>query len=98
VNKLLKVGFISLVDYPSWLAISVLVEKHDDSWRMCIYYISLNNACTKDEYLLPRIYQMVDSKMSCELLLFLDAYWGYNQISLAIDDEEKIAFITPFGI
>jgi hypothetical protein len=23
---------------------------------------------------------------------------GYHKISLAIDDEEKIAFITPFGI
>jgi hypothetical protein len=36
--------------------------------------------------------------MSCELLSFLDAYSGYHQINLAIDDEEKIAFITPFGI
>jgi hypothetical protein len=35
---------------------------------------------------------------SCELLLFLDAYSGYHQINLAIDDEEKIAFITPFRI
>jgi ribonuclease HI len=35
---------------------------------------------------------------SCELLSFLDAYSGYHQISLVIDDEEKIAFITPFGV
>jgi hypothetical protein len=34
----------------------------------------------------------------CELLSFLDAYSGYHQISLAIDDEEKIAFIMSFGI
>jgi hypothetical protein len=31
----------------------------------------------------------VDSTASCELLLFLDAYLGHHQISLAIDDEEK---------
>jgi hypothetical protein len=36
--------------------------------------------------------------MSCELLSFLDAYSGYHQISLTIDDEEKAEFITPFGI
>jgi hypothetical protein len=36
--------------------------------------------------------------VSCELLSFLDAYSGYHQISLAVDDEEKIAFITPFRI
>jgi hypothetical protein len=35
---------------------------------------------------------------SCELLSFLDAYSGYHQISLAIDDEEKTAFITLFRI
>jgi hypothetical protein len=35
---------------------------------------------------------------SCELLSFLNAYSVYHQISLAIDDEEKIVLITPFGI
>jgi hypothetical protein len=65
---------------------------------MCIDYTSLSKTCPKDEYPLPRIYQIVDSTMSCELLSFLDAYSGYHQISIAIDDEEKIAFIIPFGI
>jgi hypothetical protein len=36
--------------------------------------------------------------VSYELLSFLDAYSGYHQISIAIDDEEKITFITPFRI
>jgi hypothetical protein len=40
----------------------------------------------------------VDSKVSCELLSFLDAYSGYHQISLAINDEEKTTFIMPFRI
>jgi hypothetical protein len=31
VNKLLEVGFIRPVDYPSWLANLVLVEKPDGS-------------------------------------------------------------------
>jgi hypothetical protein len=31
-------------------------------------------------------------------LSFLDTYSSYHQISLTIDDEEKIVFITPFGI
>jgi hypothetical protein len=31
VNRLLKVGFIRPVDYPSWLANLVLVEKPDRS-------------------------------------------------------------------
>jgi hypothetical protein len=98
VNKLLEVGFIRPVDYPIWLANPVLVEKPDGSWCMCIDYTSLNKACPKDEYPLPRICQIVDSTAPCELLSFLDAYSGYHQISLAVDDEEKTVFITSFGI
>jgi hypothetical protein len=89
VNKLLEVGFITPIDYPSWLANHVLVEKPDDSWHMCIDYISLNKACPKNKYHLPCIYQIVDSTTSCELLSFLDAYSVYHQISLTIGDEEK---------
>jgi hypothetical protein len=55
VNKLFEVRFIRPVDYPSWLANPILVEKPNGSWRMCIDYISLNKACPKDEYPLPRI-------------------------------------------
>jgi hypothetical protein len=53
VNMLLEAGFIKPVDYPSWLANPVLVEKPDGSWRMCIDYTSLNKACPKDEYPCP---------------------------------------------
>jgi hypothetical protein len=53
VNKLLEVGFIKPVDYPSWLANPVPVENPDGSWRICIDYTSLNKVCPKDEY--PRL-------------------------------------------
>jgi hypothetical protein len=65
---------------------------------MCIDYTSLNKACPKDEYPLPRICQILDSAALCELLSFLNAYSGYHQINLAIDAEEKTMFITSFGI
>jgi hypothetical protein len=32
VNKLLEARFIKSVDYPSWLANPILVEKPDKSW------------------------------------------------------------------
>jgi hypothetical protein len=31
-------------------------------------------------------------------LFFLDAYFGYNQIKLKKEDEEKTAFITPYDV
>jgi hypothetical protein len=47
---------------------------------------------------LPHICQIVDSNATCELLSFLDVYFGYHQISLSIDDKEKTTSITPFEI
>jgi hypothetical protein len=44
---LLVAGFIMEVFYPDWLANPVLVLKKNNTWRMCIDYTSLNNACPK---------------------------------------------------
>jgi hypothetical protein len=64
---------------------------------MCVDYTDLNKQCPKDPFGLPRIDQVVDSTAGCSMLSFLDCYSGYHQISLAKEDEEKTAFITPFG-
>jgi hypothetical protein len=45
-----------------------------------------------------RIDQIIDSTVGCARLSFLDAYYGYNQIKLKKEDEEKTAFITPYGV
>jgi hypothetical protein len=97
VNKLLEIGFIRPVDYPSYLANPIFLENPDGSWHIGIDYTCLNKACPKYKYPLSRICQIADFT-SCELFSFLDAYLGYHQISLVIDDEEKTVFITPFGI
>jgi hypothetical protein len=61
-------------------------------------FTSLNKACPKDPYPLPRIDQIVDSTAGCDLLCFLDAFSSYHQIKMAWEDEEKTAFITPCGV
>src|SRR5438128_8976069 len=64
---------------------------------MCVDYTDLNKACPKDPFGLPRIDQVVDSTAGSELLCFLDAYSGYQQVSLAESNCIKTLFITPFG-
>jgi hypothetical protein len=44
-----------------------------------------------------RIDQIIDSTAGCDLLCFLDCYSGYHQITIKEEDQEKTAFITPFG-
>src|SRR3954463_9435050 len=65
---------------------------------MCADFTSLNKHFPKDHFPLPRIDQIIDSTIGCEKLSFLDAYSGYNQIQLKVEDQEKMAFITPFGV
>jgi hypothetical protein len=86
LRKLLEAGFIKEVFHPTWLANPVLVKKKNGKWRMCIYYTSLNKACPKVPFPLPRIDQIVDSTAGCELLCFLDAYSGYHQIKMKESD------------
>jgi hypothetical protein len=63
-----------------WLANPVIIPKANMKLQMCIDYTSLNKACPKDLYPLPRIDQIVDSTYRYDLLSFLDAYSGFHQI------------------
>ena len=94
---MLEAGFIREVIHPEWLANPVVVPKANDKLRMCVNYTDLNKSCPKDPFPLPRIDQVVDSTVGCDLLCFLDAYSGYHQISMAREDEEKTSFTTPVG-
>jgi hypothetical protein len=97
ITRLLIAGFLMEVFYPDWLANPVLVLKKNNTWRMCIDYTSLNKACPKDPFALPRSDQVMDSIASCDLMSFLDAYSGYHQIPLYELDQIKNSFITPYG-
>ena len=44
---------------------------------------------------MPKIDQMVDTTVSHPRISFLDAFQGYHQIPLALEDQEKTAFVTP---
>jgi hypothetical protein len=96
--RLVVAGLIREVLHPEWLANPVLVlKKNKVDWRMCVDYTDLNKHCPKDPFGLPSIDEVVDSTVGCSVLSFLDCYSGYHQISLAKEDEEKTAFIIPFG-
>ena len=97
VGKLLHAGAIREVEYSEWLANVVLVKKANGKWRLCIDFIDINKVCPKDSFPLPRIDLIVDATAGHELLSFIDAFSGYNQISMDPDDQEKTSFVTAQG-
>ncbi|KAM1639799.1 hypothetical protein PS2_009829 [Malus domestica] len=52
----------------------------------------------EDDVPLPIIEIMVDATTGHEALSFMDGSSGYNQIRMALEDEELTAFRTPKGI
>ena len=97
VSKLLQAGAIREVEYPEWLANVVLVKKANGKWRLCIDFTDINKACPKDSFPLPRIDLIVDATAGHELLSFMDAFSGYNQISMNPNDQEKTSFVIAQG-
>ena len=67
------------------------------SWRVCIDYRKLNASTRKDHFPLPFVDQMLERVVGHEFYCFLDGYSGYNQIEIALEDQEKTTVTRPFG-
>ena len=66
-------------------------------WWVCIDYQKLNSATKKDHFPLPFIDHILDRLAGQNYFRFLDGYSSYNQISIHLDDQEKMTFTCPFG-
>ena len=75
----------------------VLVKKANGKWRLCIDFTDIKRACPKDSFPLPRIDLIVDATAGHELLSFMDAFSGYNQIIMDPDDQENTSFVMGQG-
>ena len=84
------------------------MKKKNGKWQVCVDFTDLNKACPKDPFLMSRIDQLVDATVGHLRMRFLDAFQGYHQIPLTLDDQKKTAFVThtrnyhykvmPFGL
>ena len=74
-----------------------MIKKKNGKWRVCVDFTDLNKTYPKDPFPLPRINQLVDATVDHPWMSFLDAFQGYHQIPLALDDQEKTSFVTSIG-
>nr|GEV71499.1 DNA-directed DNA polymerase [Tanacetum cinerariifolium] len=66
-------------------------------WRVCIDYQKLNDATWKDHFSLPFMDQILERLARNEFYCFLDGFFGYFQILIDPQDQEKTTFTFPYG-
>src|SRR4051812_25221675 len=66
-------------------------------YRMCIEFRKINKVIRKDHYPLPFIDQMLERLSKKTHFCFLDGYFGFSQISVKAQDQEKTSFTCPYG-
>ena len=76
---------------------TLLPSRTITGWRICIDYRKFNKANRKDHFPLLFLDQMLDRIAGYEYYCFLDGYFGYNQIAIAPEDEEKTTFTCPYS-
>ena len=90
---------------PKKSGVTVVANEHNEliptrvtsGWRVCIDYRKLNVGTRKVHFPLPFMDQMLERVVGHEFYCFLDGYSGYNQIEIALEDQEKTTFTCPFG-
>ena len=88
-----KCGFTVIINENNELIPTRIVT----GWKVCIDYRKLNTATRNDHFSLPFIDQMLDRLEGHPHFCFLDGYSRYNQIAIALEDQEKTTFTCPFG-
>ncbi|XP_070008703.1 uncharacterized protein [Nicotiana sylvestris] len=77
--------------------IELIPTRTVNGWTVCMDYRKLNSATCKDHFSMPFIDQMLDRLAGRSFYCFLDGYSGYNQINIALEDQEKTTFTCPYG-
>src|SRR5919108_1916024 len=91
-NRLIQKSF------SPWSAPIVVVNKKNGKYRLCVDYRKLNAVTKPDAYPVPRIADMLDALGHSAFFSTLDLASGFWQVEVSVNDREKTAFTTPFGI
>lgn len=62
---------------------------------MCVDYRELNKATFEDRFPLPFIDQVLDTLAGKKYFSFLDGFNEYNEIRIALEDQEKTTLTCP---
>jgi len=93
LDELLAASFIKLMEQATWLSPIVVVPKKNNKLYIRIEFWKLNVATKKDPYQLPFMDKVLDKVIGHEVYSFLDSFFGYRQIQIALKDHYKMKCI-----
>ena len=75
---MLDAGIIQQTRHSSWCSNLVVAKKKTANIRICIDFMNLNTACTKDNYPLPKMETLLQRVTGSGMISMLDGFLGYN--------------------
>ncbi|GFT35704.1 retrovirus-related Pol polyprotein from transposon 17.6 [Trichonephila clavipes] len=96
IDRLLSEGIIEECESP-YASPVVLIPKPNGTFRLCIDYKKLNEITVADTYPLPRMDDLLHQAKLTPFMSTLDLRAGYHQVKVHVEDQDKTAFVCPFG-
>ncbi|GFT17099.1 hypothetical protein TNCV_4738271 [Trichonephila clavipes] len=96
IDRLLSEGIIEECESP-YASPVVLIPKPNGTFRLCIDYRKLNEITVADIYPLPRMDDLLHQAKLTPFMSTLDLRAGYHQVKVHVEDQDKTAFVCPFG-
>ena len=97
LDENLKNGRIRPSQSP-WASGFFFVDKKDGKLRPTQDYRALNATTIKNAYPLPLISDLFRQIRGAKYFTKMDVRWGFNNVRIKEGDEEKAAFLTPYGL
>jgi hypothetical protein len=77
---------------------TVLVQKKDGTWKICVDYRDLNKIKVRNRYPIPQIDDLLDQLMGAKYFSNIDMKSGYHQVPIGQTYVWKTAFKSKEGL
>jgi hypothetical protein len=76
----------------------VLVQKKDETWKVCIDYITLKKIIVRNWYPIPLIDDLLDQLKGANFFNKIDLKYGYHQVPIESTDVWRTTFKSKEGL
>ena len=95
MKRLFDTKIIVNLRFSRWVANLVPVRKKNGEIRLCVDFRNLNKFSLKDNYLFPKMDQILQRVVGSERISTMDGFFDYNQVKVLPEDQKKLLLPHP---